>query len=258
MLVLTRRNDESIVFPEIGVTVSVLRIRGNVVKVGINAPDDVTVLRKEVLDDPTQESALAGRKQQRHDVLNQLHTLKLALHLVDRQLAAGNQVEANKLLERIVKGFAALEDLVDPRGASRAKIAASQNGDESSRQALLVEDDPNQSELLAGYLKLSGFDVTVAGDGDEALQALQTGATPDVVLLDMIMPRLDGAETVARIRHMPQLERLKVFAISGTDPTELGVPDGPLGVDRWFPKPLDPAQLVRTLRNELAPAASVA
>lgn len=251
MLVLTRKNDESIVFPEIGVTLSVLRIRGNVVKIGVNAPKEITVLRKEVLEDPERAAEFASsQSERRHDLRNQMHTLRLALHLLEKLIGKGRHDEANRLLERVVKGFASLEELVT--GETPKAIDAPTNAGSTKRTALLVEDDANQSELLAGYLQLSGFDVETAGDGDEALNVLADGVVPDVVLLDMFMPRVNGAETIARIRHIPKLEQLKVFAISGTDPSELGVPSGPAGVDRWFPKPLDPASLVRTLRHELA------
>ena len=120
-----------------------------------------------------------------------------------------------------------------------------------ARRALLVEDDANESELLAGFLRLSGFSVDTAADGCDALDYLAQHDQPDVVLLDMQMPRCDGRSTISAIRDNPQFQGLRVFAVSGKVPAELGVTVGPQGVDRWFRKPLNPQSLVRELKRDL-------
>lgn len=249
MLVLTRRGDQSIVFPELDVTVQILRVRGNVVKVGIDAPRDVTVLRKEVLDDPNTIVPRSRRETLNHEIRGHVHQAKLAAALLSRKIELGMSSDVENELASMLRGLENISQIVsDP---IKAKPVETTGQKEASVRALLVEDDVNQSELLAGYLKLSGFDVSVAGDGVDALDHLANDATPDVVLLDMQMPRLNGPETVSRIRNTPHLEGLRVFAVSGTCPMEFGVPEGPNGIDRWFPKPLDPETLVRTLKTEL-------
>ena len=105
---------------------------------------------------------------------------------------------------------------------------------------------------MASYLRLSGFQVDTARDGCDALSLLQAELRPDAVLLDMRMPRCDGPATISAIRANPDFRGLKVYAISGTSPDSLGVQRGPQGVDRWFPKPLNPEVLVRELSRELA------
>jgi DNA-binding response OmpR family regulator len=120
---------------------------------------------------------------------------------------------------------------------------------QARKHALLVEDDANESELLAGYLRLSGFDVDTASDGCDALEYLGK-CHPDVVLLDMQMPRCDGPTTISAIRGNPEHRDLKVFAVSGGMPADLGVTVGPAGVDRWFRKPLNPLMLVKELRRD--------
>src|SRR5262249_29674807 len=72
-------------------------------------------------------------------------------------------------------------------------------------RALLVEDDRNERELLASYLRMAGIEVDVAGDGCAALEYLRRPEPPDVVLLDMGLPRCDGATAVKIIRGDPQL-----------------------------------------------------
>tara|TARA_R110002049_G_scaffold46487_1_gene135198 strand:- start:158762 stop:158956 length:195 start_codon:yes stop_codon:yes gene_type:complete len=64
----------------------------------------------------------------------------------------------------------------------------------------------------------------------------------------MMLPRLDGASTIRTIRggeHQP----LKVYAVSGATPDDYGVSGGVHGVDRWFPRPLDPANLLDAMEN---------
>ena len=246
MLVLTRRADQKIIFPTVGITIDVLRIKGNVVKIGIDAPADVQVLRQEIAGDlsklpPPAQLPRRMSREERHTLLNRLNAATIALHLLRRQLDGGYFEDADKTLIKILEEFGALE-----RDMSRATAPP------ATRKALLVEDDRNECELLAGYLRLSGFDVQTAGDGADALEQLTQHERPDVVLLDMLMPRCNGARTVEMIRRNPSFEGLKVFAISGTAPGEMGVSTGPRGIDRWFSKPVNPETLVNEMRRELA------
>ena len=107
------------------------------------------------------------------------------------------------------------------------------------RRALIVEDNPNESELLAAYLQMNGYAVEVVADGFEALSYLDSHEHPDFVLLDMAMPRCNGPQTVASIRRNPALRSLRLFAVSGADQRETGVAFGRFGVDRWFSKPVN-------------------
>jgi CheY-like chemotaxis protein len=118
------------------------------------------------------------------------------------------------------------------------------------RTALLVEDDPNECELLAGILRLSGIEVSTAGDGAHALDYLQKGTRPDVLLLNMRLPRCDGPTTVRAIRQNPAYAGLKIFAVSSA-PEECGLEQGSNGINRWFSKPINPEVLLRELHREL-------
>jgi len=116
----------------------------------------------------------------------------------------------------------------------------------------MVAVGPEQfSELLAGFLRRSGLDVHTAGDGADALDYLRAGAHPDIVLLDMGLPRCDGATAVREIRSNPAHQDLKIFAVSGHLPEEFDLPEGRQGIDRWFQKPLDPNLLLQSLAIEI-------
>jgi len=252
MLVLSRKEGEKIVFPTIGVTLELLRMKGNTARLGIDAPKDLPVVREE-LRDRAEQLAQAARKPSgklSHKLRNRLHTASLALHLYKRQLERGMTRQAEATLDKVLKEFETIEN--EAAAASKAPKPMMPEP-RKRRRTLVVEDDVNESELLAGFLRMSGFEVTTAGDGAAALDYLSHHATPDLMLLDMIMPRCDGPATVDALRRHPEYQDMKVFAISGTSPDRLGVPTGPSGIDRWFPKPVNPEMLVREISRELTP-----
>jgi carbon storage regulator CsrA len=243
MLVLSRRQNEKIVFPHLGITVEILRISGSAVRVGIDAPRDVAVLREELAAEPLAETERA-RRDFRHKLRNRLNAANLCLYLVQKQMEQHKPQEAERTLEKALTAFAALDlEIAEATRQPGLKLP------KPALRALLVEDDANESELLAGLLRISGFEVATASDGDRALDYLSAHRRPDVVLLDMFMPRCDGPSTLSAIRSNPQYEGLKVVAVSGSAPGEVGVSIGPHGVDQWFVKPIHPEKLVSRLHE---------
>ncbi len=143
------------------------------------------------------------------------------------------------------------EEVLRRSEAARIKPFASDDRKEKPRQALVVDDDQNECSLLAGFLRLAGLEVMTAGDGADALDYLRTRGRPDILLLDMLMPRCDGVSTVRAIRRDPNCAGLKIYALTGHSPEHLGVDPGDTGIDRWFRKPVDPEVLLRDLKQEL-------
>jgi len=119
------------------------------------------------------------------------------------------------------------------------------------RKALVVEDDQNERELLAAYLRMAGLDVEVANDGQDALDYLHTHEPPDVVLMDMALPRCDGPTAIREIRNDPAIADLKIFAVSGRSPEQFG-DRNTFRVDRWFAKPLNAEDLLRDLHRDIS------
>lgn len=253
MLVLTRGRNDQVVFPSLGIKVEILRIAGNKVRIGIEAPPEVPVVRNEILDSREPDAAAEQPERLTHEARNRLHRATLGLRFLQRSLAAGQAADAEAAIFKILNELKALEaefGSPDARGAQGARNVGP--------KALLVEDDRNESELLAGYLRLSGFDVDTAEDGLQAMVRLADRDRPDVVLLDMRMPRFDGPRTISAIRRHPDYQGLRIFAVSGSDPRQTDVVVGPQGVDRWFRKPVDPAELVQAIRHDLAEEAVLA
>jgi carbon storage regulator CsrA len=254
MLVLSRRRNDQVVFPNLGITIEILRIAGSSVRIGVRAPSDVRVLRNELAE---KEGIPAGRgdfqfpaKKLSHRVRNRLNSATLAVYLMQKQSDMGRSSEAEETLRRVLDEFAAIDREIAE--TERRPQDRPQDRPQHCR-ALIVEDDANESELLAGFLRASGFEVDTAGDGCEAIEYLSTNQRPDVVLLDMCMPRCDGRSTVSAIRRNPEYDGLRIFAVSGSEPAECGVQVGPTGVDRWFSKPIDPRMLVTQMSRELKP-----
>src|SRR5262249_25674860 len=113
-------------------------------------------------------------------------------------------------------------------------------------KALIVEDNRNERELLAGFIRMAGIEVVATEDGIGALDYLhREPQKPDVMLLNMALPSIDGPEVVRKVRSDPASGQLKIFAISGRE-NEPKMP-----VDRWFRKPLNPEVLLDELLSQV-------
>ncbi len=250
MLVLSRGASEEIRFPKLGISVKVVRIEGKRVRLGIDAPREIEVLRGELAQHASTQGQHSvtddeASREAEHRLRNRLNTARLSLELATLQLEKGLNDHAMDELSRSLHEFDSIEADLDGSSASNPTAP-------KLPRALLVEDDANERKLLEGYLSLSGFEVDTAGDGLGALVHLSRCQPPNVVLLDMNMPKLDGRSTLHRIRRQESLRKTRVIAVSGMSPEQSGVEIGPQGVDFWFQKPVDPRALVAEIERELA------
>jgi len=260
MLVLSRGPNEKVLFPSINTAVQVVSIKGGTVRLGIEAPPEVTILRAELQDraaergatTPLAEPAESRLRGLRHLLRNRLSVTTVGLGLLRQQARAGLSDEMERTIAKIEEEMHLLRQGLESEAAQTPSPPPKPA--RKTRKALLVEDEKNERELLAGYLRLAGFAVDTAGDGCDALDRLRAGEQPNVVLLDMGLPRCDGATTAREIRRDPACAGLKIFAVSGHSPNEYDLDCGPGGIDRWFDKPLDPAVLRRDLTQEFGPA----
>jgi CheY-like chemotaxis protein len=81
---------------------------------------------------------------------------------------------------------------------------------------LIVDDDPDVLEALADLLALKGYATSPARNGEEALRLLEAGCLPDVILLDLMMPILDGREFLERRARRPKLSAIPVVVVTAT------------------------------------------
>jgi two-component system response regulator MprA len=110
---------------------------------------------------------------------------------------------------------------------------------------LVVDDDPSVREALALVLDLNGFDVTTAGDGREAIRTLSVAA-PDAVILDVLMPGLDGLEVCRRIRATG--DRTPVLMLTARTEVSERVAGLEAGADDYLAKPFAREELIARLR----------
>jgi CheY-like chemotaxis protein len=111
----------------------------------------------------------------------------------------------------------------------------------ASGRVLVVDDNKVIRQLIRVNLELEGFEVVTAADGVECLEIVHR-VQPDVVTLDVVMPRLDGARTAARLREDPRTRHTGIVMVSaGTVPAGVG--------DAYIAKPFEPAELVETVRR---------
>ena len=112
---------------------------------------------------------------------------------------------------------------------------------------LVAEDDPKQAELLRRYLEHEGHMVTVVGDGRAALDAIRSDP-PDLLVLDVMMPRVDGLDVCRVLRRDSDLPVLMLTARSTEDDLLLGLD---LGADDYLTKPYSPRELAARIRTLL-------
>jgi class 3 adenylate cyclase len=116
------------------------------------------------------------------------------------------------------------------------------SGEQSTGRVLVVDDDRVNRTLLTRSLERDGHRVRCAENGLEALEVLRDEPC-DVVLLDIVMPKLDGVSLLERIKADPALHDLPVIMISGVDETDSVVHCIEIGADDYLPKPFDPVLL---------------
>ena len=107
---------------------------------------------------------------------------------------------------------------------------------------LVVEDYADTRELYVEYLSMQGHDVVAAEDGLQALDAAQMGM-PEIIVLDINLPRLDGLSVLRRIRADPTLDHVRVLTLSAAVGREYEEEALEAGADRALHKPLLPEEL---------------
>ena len=127
---------------------------------------------------------------------------------------------------------------------------------------LVVDDHEDNIELLRARLEARGYEVDAAHDGLEALERV-AAAPPDLVLLDVMMPKLDGIEVVRRVKANPALPFIPIIMQTALIETEDKVEGLDAGADDYITKPINFAELearinsllrIKALQEELARA----
>jgi diguanylate cyclase (GGDEF)-like protein len=115
---------------------------------------------------------------------------------------------------------------------------------------LVVDDDPDIARFVEVNLRSAGYEVAVAGDGEEALERAGD-LRPDLVLLDVMMPRIDGFEVAQRLRKNPQTANTSIIMLTAKALSADKVTGLQSGADDYIIKPFDPIELLARVKGTL-------
>lgn len=119
-----------------------------------------------------------------------------------------------------------------------------------SKTVLVVDDDPTQRRLIQAVLERDGFAVAHAESGDEAISHLTSGAVVDLILLDLVMPKLSGQETLTEMRARGFAQPVIVLTAQGGIDTVVKAMQS--GAADFFVKPASPERIIVSIRNALS------
>jgi two-component system alkaline phosphatase synthesis response regulator PhoP len=120
-------------------------------------------------------------------------------------------------------------------------------GNKQSQKILVVDDEEPIRELLKYNLQKTGFEVKTASDGEQALEIAKK-FLPDVVLLDIMMPKMDGVETCRRLRDNPHLQGTFIIFLTARSEEYSEVAAFEVGADDYITKPIKPRALISRIQ----------
>jgi CheY-like chemotaxis protein len=115
-------------------------------------------------------------------------------------------------------------------------------------RVLLVDDEPSILEIFSQYLELSGYQVITGVDGEEALEKTRR-EKPDIIVLDIRMPKMDGWEVCERIKKDPSVCGIPVIFLTAFDQVQDHERARRLCVQGYIAKPCHPSTLVQQIKN---------
>jgi CheY-like chemotaxis protein len=153
-----------------------------------------------------------------------------------------------RLLDEVTLFLHQVEERLPPDRKRMLAAARSRDAAFEGHRILVVEDDVRNIFALSSVLEPLGASIVIARNGREALQRLSGGAKPDIVLMDIMMPEMDGIEAMQEIRKQPDLHDLPIIAL-----TAKAMPDDQqrclaAGANDYITKPIDVDKLVSLIR----------
>jgi CheY-like chemotaxis protein len=113
------------------------------------------------------------------------------------------------------------------------------------KRILVVDDDQDICEVLLAILESESYEVEVANDGTHALAKMETGLKPDLILLDMMMPRMDGITFVREIQQRGLRTSIPIVLLSAHVRSEEQV--GQMNLEGFISKPFDVSTILDTI-----------
>lgn len=120
----------------------------------------------------------------------------------------------------------------------------------SKVKVLIVDDEPFNIEVLEQTLDGTGYQVVTASNGQEALAKIQ-GEQPDLVLLDLMMPVMDGFAVLTKVKEDPMLRDIPIIIVSAENDSKSVVKGIKQGAEDYLTKPVDTAQFLKKVKEFL-------
>lgn len=165
----------------------------------------------------------------------------------DRTVAAAGGLPESVLLAFQEAAAAA----ISPESASAAVAAAASAVNAASPSILIVDDDPVNMQVLTNHLTLHGLSVRQAGGGFEALAMLEGGFVPDLIVLDVMMPRMSGFELCMRLREQYPISELPIVLLTGKNQVQDLVEGFEAGANDYLTKPISKKELLSRINLHL-------
>ena len=138
----------------------------------------------------------------------------------------------------------ATQNISDLSNSEEVRITSGLTG----KKVLLVDDDVRNVFALSSILELNGMEVIFAENGFESLELLQNNKDVDVVLMDIMMPEMDGYEAIERIREIPTFKNLPIIALTAKAMKEDREKCMEVGASDYIVKPIEPDQLISLIK----------
>ncbi len=122
---------------------------------------------------------------------------------------------------------------------------------------LMVDDEPTTLEVMDIFLRAAGFSQLVRTSDAREVISLMESAQPDLLLLNLMMPYLDGSELLTAIRSHPQFREVPVIVVTGSTDPEVKRQAVARGATDFLAKPIDPSELTLRVRNTLSASGSL-
>ena len=116
---------------------------------------------------------------------------------------------------------------------------------------MVVDDEPDIRLVLSRILKKRGYEVEVCGSAEEAIERLRSGNTPELIIMDLMMPGMSGIEACRAIKSDPRLKKIPLIILTVMTEPEAKEESREAGADAHVDKPINTAKLFHTIESLL-------
>ncbi|MGE0684128.1 MAG: PleD family two-component system response regulator [Candidatus Binatia bacterium] len=125
------------------------------------------------------------------------------------------------------------------------------SGNKAPPAVLVVDDDPDLVDLLSRFLSRQGMKILVASNGPQCLEIVQSSPSIDVIVLDIMMPGMDGLQVCAALKEIESARTIPIILLTARDDVETRIAGVELGVSEFIIKPASGRDLVARIQTQV-------